>query len=208
MGPFPFLDVLVMPQEDGSLKSTVFRKPTHTDLYLKWDSHHTLPSKYIVVGTLLHRAKTICSDPQLLKQEEDHLYKALSTCKYPIWALNRIKMKIRNPTNKKNNNSNPKNSGTDTNQKPYIIVPYQKGLSESFKNICNNHGVQVYFKGGKTIKNLLMAPKDQDPMKNRSGVIYRFKCNRVECDDEYIGESSRTFWREVQGTSQSPLPNL
>ena len=87
-----------MPEEDGSLKSTVFRKPIHTDLYLQWDSHHTLPSKYSVIGTLLHRAKTICSDPQLLKQEEDHLYKALSTCKYPTWALNRIRMKIRNPT--------------------------------------------------------------------------------------------------------------
>ena len=86
-GSIPFLDELVIPDEDGSLNSTVFRKPTHTDLYLQWDSHHTLPSKYSVIGTLLHRAKTICSDPQLLKQEEGHLYKALSTCKYPAWAL-------------------------------------------------------------------------------------------------------------------------
>ena len=38
-----------------------------------------------------------------------------------------------------------------------------------------------------------MAPKDQDPMQKRSGVIYRNKCDRVECDEEYIGESSRTF---------------
>ena len=58
-----------MPEEDGSLKTTVFRKPTHTDLYLQWDSHHTLPSKYSVIGTLLHRAKTIWSDPHLLKQD-------------------------------------------------------------------------------------------------------------------------------------------
>ena len=150
-GSIPFLDVLVIPNEDGSLNSTVFRKPTHTDLYLQWNSHHTLPSKYSVIGTLLHRTKTICSDPQLLKQEEDHLYKALSTCKYPAWALNRIKMKTRNPTIKRNNNNQNK-SGTDTTQKPYIIVPYQRGLSESFKKTCNNHGVQVYFKGGTTIK--------------------------------------------------------
>ena len=114
------------------------------------------------------------------------------TCKYPAWALNRIKMKTRNPTIKRNNNNQNK-SGTDTTQKPYIIVPYHRGPSESFKKTCNNNGVQVYFKGGTTIKNLLMAPKDQDPMKSRSGIIYRFKCNRVECDDEYIGESSRTF---------------
>ena len=62
-GSLPFLDVLVIPKEDGSLNSTVFRKATHTDQYLQWDSHHTLPSKYSVVGTLLHRANTICSEP-------------------------------------------------------------------------------------------------------------------------------------------------
>ena len=116
-------------------------------------------------------------------------------------------MKTRNPTStKKRNNNNQKNSATDTNQKPYISVPYQRGLSESFKKTCKSHGVQVYFKGGRTIKNLLMAPKDQDPMKNRSGVIYRFKCNRVECDDEYIGESSRTFGERFKEHLKAPSP--
>ena len=188
----PFLDILVMPNEDGSPSSTVYRKPTHTDLYLQWDSHHALPSKYGVIGTLLHRAKTICSNPQLLKQEEDHLYRALTKCKYPAWALNRMRIKSRSQTKKKNSN-NQKNTGTDIIQKPHIVAPYHRGLSESLKKVCSNHGVQVYFKGGTTIKNLLMAPKDQDPMQKRSGVIYRYKCDRVECDDEYIGESSGTF---------------
>ena len=204
-GSIPFLDISIIPNGDGSLNSTVFRKPTHTDLYLQWDSHHTLPSKYSVIGTLLHRAKTICSDPQLLKQEEEHLYKVLSNCKYPAWALNRIKMKTGNPTMKRNNNNQNK-SGTDTTQKPHIIVPYHRGLSESFKKACNNHGVQVYFKGGTTIKNLLMAPKDQDPMKSRSGVTYRFKCDRVKCDDEYIGESSRTFGERFKEHLKAPSP--
>ena len=160
-----------------------------------------------MIGTLLHRAKTICSDPQLLKQEEDHLYKALSTCKYPTWALNRIRMKMNNPTStKRRNNNNQNKPGTDTNQKPYIIVPYQRGLSESLKRTCANHGVQVYFKGGRTIKSLLMAPKDQDPIKNKSGVIYRFKCNRAVCDDEYIGESSRTFRERFKEHLKAPSP--
>ena len=62
-GSIPFFDILVMPNEDGSLSSTVYRKPMHTDLYLHWDSHHTLPSKYSVIGTLHHRAKPSAQTP-------------------------------------------------------------------------------------------------------------------------------------------------
>ena len=74
-GSMPFLDILIIPNEDGSLSTTVYRNPTHTDLYLQWDSHHTVSAKYSVVGTLHHRAETICSSPQLLQQEEKYLQK-------------------------------------------------------------------------------------------------------------------------------------
>ena len=33
-GSMPFLDILVTPQEDGTLTTRVYRKPTHTDQYL------------------------------------------------------------------------------------------------------------------------------------------------------------------------------
>ena len=100
-GAMPFLDILITPGEDGSLSTSVFRKPTHTDLYLQWDSHHTLTSKYSVIGTLQHRAQTICSNPQLLQKEEH----ALRKCKYPNWALNKIRIKVKKPaTNKDQTN--------------------------------------------------------------------------------------------------------
>ena len=101
-GSIPFLDILITPGEDGRLDTTVYWKPTHTDQYMHWDSHHTISSKYSVVGTLHHRAKTICSNKQLLQQEEEHLSKALMDCKYPIWALNRVKIKMSKPAQKKN----------------------------------------------------------------------------------------------------------
>ena len=82
-GSMPFLDMMITPKEDGRLSTTVYRKPTHTDLYLQWDSHHPIPSKYNVVGTLHHRAKTICSITQMQQQEEDHLSGVLTRCKYP-----------------------------------------------------------------------------------------------------------------------------
>ena len=85
-----------------------------------------------------------------------------------------------------------------------MVVPYYKGVSESLKKICGKHGVQVYFKGGHTIKSLLMTPKDQDPILKKSGVIYRYKCGRVECDEEYIGESSRSLERGLKNIKRPP----
>ena len=65
-GSIPFLDILLTPGVDGSIATTVFRKPTYTDLYMQWDSHHSISSKYSLIGTLHHRANTICSSPELL----------------------------------------------------------------------------------------------------------------------------------------------
>ena len=148
---------------------------------------------------------TICSNPQLLQQEENHLHRALTKCKYTAWALNRIKIKTRNPAQNKNR-SNKTNSGRNNNQNPYIIVSYHKELSESLKKVCSKHGLQVYFKGGTTIKNILMTPKDQDPIEKKSGVICRYKCGRVKCDEEYIGESSRTFGERFREHLKAPSP--
>ena len=39
-GSIPFLDTLVTPEADYSLSFTMYHKPTHTDQYLQWDSHH------------------------------------------------------------------------------------------------------------------------------------------------------------------------
>ena len=55
-------------------------------------------------------------------------------------------------------------------------------------------------------RNLLMNPKDKDPMMKKSGVIYSYKCGRVECEDEYIGESSRTFGERFKENQKTPTP--
>ena len=62
-GAIAFLDILITPDESGRLHTSVYRKATHTDQYLHWDSHHAITSKYSVVGTLFHRARTVCSKP-------------------------------------------------------------------------------------------------------------------------------------------------
>ena len=97
-GSIPFLDTIVKPEADGTLSITVYRKPTHTDQYLQWDSHHHLSAKFSVIHTLSHRATTVCSKAELLQQEKDHLRKALTKCKYPKWALDKVEKRLNRST--------------------------------------------------------------------------------------------------------------
>ena len=86
------------------------------------------------------------------------------------------------------------------------MVPYHQGFSESIKKSCKKFGVQVYSKGAQTIGNLLMAPKDKDPITKKSEVIYRYKCDEIGCDEEYIGESARTFAERFKEHKKPPSP--
>ena len=98
------------------------------------------------------------------------------------------------------------NENNRTTYRSHITFPYNEGLSESMKNIGKKYGIQVHFKSGKTLNDELVAPKDKDDMINKSGIIYRFKCNRLDCDKEYIGETARTFGERFKEHLKTPSP--
>ena len=55
----PFLDSLTKTTPNSS-ESTVYRKPTHRDRYLDYDSNHFISAKLSVIHTLIHRPKQVC----------------------------------------------------------------------------------------------------------------------------------------------------
>ena len=61
-------------------------------------------------------------------------------------------------------------------------------------------------KGANTIRELLVHLKDKDNILQKSGVISRYKWGRVDCEDEYIGESGRTFVERFRVYLKSPSP--
>ena len=79
----PFLDTIVKPEAVSILSITVYRKPTHIDQYLQWDSHHHLSAKYSAINTHTHRTKTVCNKLELLQKAMDHLKKAPLTLSPP-----------------------------------------------------------------------------------------------------------------------------
>ena len=77
---------------------------------------------------------------------------------------------------------------------------------ETLKNICKRYGIQIHFKSGKAIKDELVAPKDQDHITKKRGIVHRYKYDRLECDEEYIGETARRFGERFKEHLKAPSP--
>ncbi|XP_072014747.1 uncharacterized protein [Amphiura filiformis] len=77
-GQIAMLDTMISRKEDGTLKVTIYRKPTHTDQYLSMDSHHPLQHKLGVIRTLEHRANTLVSDAEDKIAELEHIRQSYS----------------------------------------------------------------------------------------------------------------------------------
>ena len=211
-GAISFLDTIVKPEADGKLSTTVYRKPTHTDQYLKWDSYQYISAKFSVIHTLSHRVQTVCSNPELLHKEKNHLRNALTQCKYSKWALYKVEQRLNKPSSKASDGANNQDttgsqpSTKEVKTKVHIVILYTQGLCENIKKICGRYGIQTYFKGSNTIRNLLVSPKDKDCVVNQCGAIYWFQCGDLCCDDEYIRETSRTFGERYKEHLKDPSP--
>ena len=94
----PFLDVLVA-RHDKTLRTQVYRKPTHTDRYLHFDSHHPQHQKLAVTKTQHDRANTHNTIPADARHEATHVLSVLQLNGFPLWHSYPIpKVKQRNTT--------------------------------------------------------------------------------------------------------------
>ena len=87
------------------------------------------PAKKAVVRALMDRAENVCSDPDILVKEIEHLGKVLRYNNYPQWLIDKWG---------KSEKSGPlihPDTGHEIKKQFFISVPYFPGLSESFKKI-------------------------------------------------------------------------
>ena len=153
MAQFRFWTPRLHQDPNNTIHTKVYRKTTHTDQYLHWDSNHFITAKNSVYNTLAHRAKFVSSTPEDLAKELEHLRKALMACQIPQLGSKLTTTTILNTehNNSRDNNyteGQPKNSiRENNNNKPSknisMVIPYIPGLGEKFKRTCNKQGFQV-----------------------------------------------------------------
>ena len=76
-GKIPFLDCLVT-RDNNKLKTTIYRKPTHTDRLLDQSSYNPTSHKATTIRTLTRRAQLVCDSPDSLQDETDFLNNVFS----------------------------------------------------------------------------------------------------------------------------------
>ena len=133
-GKLSFLDSCTTLNDDGSLDLTVYRKPTHTDQYLNFDSKHHLQHKRSVVRTLINRANCMVSKPEQKDAEVRHVKSALKANGYKEWSF-------QIPPSK--NKSDTSHNTTGGQARTSVGLPYIRGTSEKLAKIFKIHGYWV-----------------------------------------------------------------
>ena len=187
-GSLPFLDVLVQRRQDGSITTKVYRKPTHTNQYLDWSSHHPLHQKTGVIHTLSQRAGDISSDNASLKEERELISTAMRNCNYPEWV---IKRGLGPPRHRERIQSEQ-----EEETKGWATIPYVKGVSEPISRILRTAGIKVAMKPHNTLRKELVHPKDRDSLMEKAGVVYQVNCK--QCDAAYIGQTGRHLYERIK----------
>ena len=182
-GCLPFLDVLMSRQPDGSIRTSVYRKGTHTDRYLDYNSHHPLSHKKSVASTLKNRAHTHSSTTSSLNKEVKHVGSVLRMNGYPS--------RLTKDLGKASGRSQDPPTADQTPQwKASTVIPYVRGVSESIiRRILSPLGIRVCYKPFQTLKQMLSHPKDPVPDLQRRDVVYKIPC--AACSSSYIGQTGR-----------------
>ena len=184
----PFLDVLVMKNDNGTLQTKLYRKPTHTNRFLNFNSVHSYSHKFGLVKSLLFRANsTLNSKLEDKMNETKLLIEALTKNDYPDWFLKKaLKAFERKRILHYESGSIPNelNNGL-------VSLPYIPGCTETITRILRQYNIKVVTRPINTIKQFLPNVKDAVDVTLRIGAIYEIPCK--DCGCVYIGETGRSF---------------
>ena len=179
-GKLPFLDCLVS-RDNNELRTTVYRKPTHTDRLLDESSYNRTSHKATTIRTLTRRAQLVCDTPDSLRDENRYLERVFHKNNYNADFITR---NIYRPTEADATNRSPTPLTT-------VTIPYIKRTSETISRILQPYNIRVAHKPTTTLRQLLTNVKDRDEPNNRQGAVYKIKCS--DCQASYIGETGRNL---------------
>ncbi|XP_028418418.1 uncharacterized protein LOC114544426 [Dendronephthya gigantea] len=176
-----FLDTITY-RKDGHIQIKVYRKTTHTDKYLDFNSHHPATHKRSVVNTLLDRADNIPSTRNGKRKERKHVMKVLQSNGYSTKFIKNCDT-MRKCSKDRTNNEN--------DSAGLVVLPYIQGVSERIARVLRRENLKVGYKPIRTLNNCFPKPKDKPNIMQSREVIYQINCQN--CEFVYIGQTERAL---------------
>jgi hypothetical protein len=177
-GKIPFLDIL-LTKVNGSIQTSVYRKPTATEITLNFESNHSFATKFGVALSMFQRAYNYNTCNLSLKEEVTLCFNILLKNNYPRRVIKKAHNRVKNPPLPKPDK--PKPAAT-------VIIPYVKGKSEAIQAISQKFNVRTVFQNTETLRKCLMHVKPKSPPA-LINCVYRIPCS--DCDAVYIGQTKR-----------------
>ena len=205
----PFLDTTTI-RSNGKVIVDIYRKPTHTDKYLHYDSHHPIQHKLSVLNTLLDRAEKIPSTTKGKRRERKHVFKVLRDNGYPSKFLkshdNKRKLHhlVNTNANSRTTDANNRANPADYTASNFVILPYIKGVTEKIYRALKKENVKVCYKPTNTLSQQFTKPKDKSPPEQTNGVVYKICCE--DCDFVYLWSNRQSTHYQDKRTQKSSFP--
>ena len=157
------------------METVVYRKASHTDKYLSFNSHHPRSHKKSVVTTLFQRPENLTSNNNAGKNERQYVTNVLKENNYPNSFVHDF---LRRPT--LTDCDSPEG---DSAVKGFAIVLYIQGLAELIRRVLNNCGTKVALKPFRTLGHIFAKPKDRVPTDQKTHAVYSILCG--DCEKVY-----------------------
>ena len=103
------------------------------------------------------------------------------------WTVDKVKSNRAKPKQQKKHDKDEKKKKS----KGLAVIPYIEGLSERLSRTLKKHGFSTAMKPHKTLRNMLVHPKDKRNPMQTAEAIYEIPCKN--CPKTYIGETGHLF---------------
>jgi hypothetical protein len=178
------LDLTILRQSDGSLEFDVYRKPTHTNQYIAWDSDQPLQHKDSTILSLTRRARLFPTGDTRQTAELKRVHQVLALKGYPSWAIRRYSYRHLPPapppppadtTIPQPPHQTPPIPVTNTappRHKATVSLPYHRGTSEIISMALRKTDVGIISSNKNSLRTQLVHLKDPIPHTHKSTVVY------------------------------------
>ena len=167
----PFLDASVTRMETGSLQTSVFRKETHTDRVLNFNSSHSSNAKSAVVRALIGRIETHFADGDVNGRdlETAHVQEVLTANDYPERFVERVvrrmKQQVTSDPGSVSNGQGSSDAGSMSNEQASSDSgsvsngqTFSDAGSVSNEEVCSNSGSVTSHREVATVSTWVSVP--------------------------------------------------